>query len=78
MRKKKGLEPLAEWLLTFPKEGSLEEEAINILSDEKEVSSIEDVLKVLKILLQNGFLMKLKVVNGLEEKQVKRESLNHL
>lgn len=42
--KEKGLEPFAEWLLTFPKEGTLEQEASKYLSDEKEVTSIEDVL----------------------------------
>jgi uncharacterized protein len=42
--KEKGLEPFAEWLLTFPKAGALEKEASKYLSDEKEVMSIEDVL----------------------------------
>ncbi|EIJ79873.1 Tex-like protein [Bacillus methanolicus PB1] len=42
--KEKGLEPLAEWLLTFPKTGSVEEKAREFLSGEKEVNSIEDAL----------------------------------
>jgi protein Tex len=42
--KEKGLEPLAEWLLTFPTKGSMEAEAEKYLSDEKGVSSIEDAL----------------------------------
>jgi len=42
--KEKGLEPFAEWLLTFPKGGSIEEEASKYLSDEKEVTTVEDVL----------------------------------
>ncbi|KAA9017104.1 Tex family protein [Niallia endozanthoxylica] len=42
--KEKGLEPFAEWLLTFPKGVSLEEEASKYLSDEKEVMTVEDVL----------------------------------
>src|SRR4051812_12012823 len=42
--KEKGLEPFAQWLLTYPTEGSLEEVAREYLSDEKGVSTIEDVL----------------------------------
>jgi protein Tex len=42
--KEKGLEPFAEWLLTFPINGSLEDEARNYLSTEKEVSTIEEVI----------------------------------
>ena len=42
--KEKGLEPFAQWLLTFPKQGSLDEEASKYLSQEKEVTSIEDVI----------------------------------
>ncbi|WP_423800408.1 Tex family protein [Neobacillus sp. SAB-20_R2A] len=41
--KEKGLEPLAEWLLTLPKE-SVEEKAKEFLSEEKEVLTIEDAL----------------------------------
>lgn len=42
--KEKGLEPFAEWMLTFPKTGSLEEEAKKYLSEEKEVNSTDDVI----------------------------------
>lgn len=42
--KEKGLEPFAQWLLTFPVSGSLEEEAEKYLSEEKEVVSVEDVI----------------------------------
>lgn len=42
--KEKGLEPLAEWLLTFPVKGSLQDEANKYLSEEKEVHSIEDAI----------------------------------
>ncbi|MFB5197989.1 Tex family protein [Neobacillus sp. KR4-4] len=41
--KEKGLEPLAEWLLTCSKE-SIEEKAKQFLSEEKEVSTFEDAL----------------------------------
>lgn len=42
--KEKGLEPLAEWMMTFPKVGSLEEMASGYLSEEKEVLSVEDAI----------------------------------
>lgn len=41
--KEKGLEPLAEWLLTFSQE-SIEEKAGEFLSEEKEVLTIEDAI----------------------------------
>nr|WP_096190921.1 Tex family protein [Neobacillus soli] len=41
--KEKGLEPLAEWLLTFSKD-SIEEKAKQFLSDEKEVLTVEDAV----------------------------------
>ncbi len=70
--KEKGLEPFAQWLLAFPTEGSIEEEAHKFLSVEKEVSEKSLMfLPALKILLQNGFLMKLKAVNGLERETSK-------
>ena len=43
--KEKGLEPFALWLLSFPVTGSVEEEATNYLSDEKELFSIEEVIQ---------------------------------
>ncbi|RIW32769.1 RNA-binding transcriptional accessory protein [Bacillus salacetis] len=39
--KEKGLEPLAEWMLSFPTTGSLEAEAGKYISDENEVDSAE-------------------------------------
>ncbi|MBM7588011.1 uncharacterized protein JOC86_004586 [Bacillus pakistanensis] len=42
--KEKGLEPLANWMLGFPVEGSLAEEAHRYLSEEKEVSTIEEAI----------------------------------
>jgi protein Tex len=41
--KEKGLEPLAEWMLTFPMD-SIEDKAKGFLSEEKEVMSIEDAI----------------------------------
>ncbi|WP_026675772.1 Tex family protein [Alkalihalobacterium bogoriense] len=43
--KEKGLEPLAEWIVSQPKEGHVEEEAATYLSEEKEVHTIEDALQ---------------------------------
>ncbi|WP_176167191.1 Tex family protein [Mesobacillus jeotgali] len=42
--KEKGLEPLALWMLDFPVNGSLEEKALEFLSDEKGVESVEDAI----------------------------------
>nr|WP_295975457.1 Tex family protein [uncultured Bacillus sp.] len=42
--KEKGLEPLAEWLLTFPVPGSIEDEAGKYLSEEKGVTTIEEAI----------------------------------
>ncbi|RBP03239.1 Tex family protein [Rossellomorea aquimaris] len=42
--KEKGLEPLAEWLLTFPASGELEEKASLYVSEEKEVMTTEEAL----------------------------------
>lgn len=42
--KEKGLEPLAEWLLTFPKNVSVEEHAASFISEEKEVLTIEEAI----------------------------------
>lgn len=40
--KEKGLEPFADWLLTFPEE-NLDDKAKEYIDDEKEVSSLEEV-----------------------------------
>ncbi|MFI8577895.1 Tex family protein [Rossellomorea aquimaris] len=42
--KEKGLEPLAEWILTFPASGELEEKASLYVSEEKEVMTAEEAL----------------------------------
>lgn len=42
--KEKGLEPLAEWMMTFPIAGSLEDKASEFLSEEKEVASKEEAI----------------------------------
>ncbi len=42
--KEKGLEPLAHWLLTFPTEISIEEEAFKYLSEEHQIHTVEDAL----------------------------------
>ncbi|MEH7181263.1 Tex family protein [Neobacillus vireti] len=41
--KEKGLEPFAEWLLTFPK-SSIEEKAKEFLSEDKEVLTVEEAI----------------------------------
>ncbi|MBT2759615.1 RNA-binding transcriptional accessory protein [Mesobacillus foraminis] len=42
--KEKGLEPLAQWMLTFPLSGSVEKEAGTYLSEEKEVKTADDAI----------------------------------
>ncbi|MBP2243234.1 uncharacterized protein J2Z40_003822 [Cytobacillus eiseniae] len=42
--KEKGLEPFADWLLTFPITDSIDEKAKEFLSEEKEVNTIEEVV----------------------------------
>ncbi len=42
--KEKGLEPLAEWILTFPTTGFLEAKAKEFLSEDLEVMTVEDAL----------------------------------
>ncbi|MGD6805051.1 Tex family protein [Rossellomorea vietnamensis] len=42
--KEKGLEPLAEWMLTFPVNGNLESEAEKYVSVENEINSAEDAI----------------------------------
>ncbi len=42
--KEKGLEPLADWILTFPKAASLEEEASSYINAEKGVAAAEEAL----------------------------------
>lgn len=42
--KEKGLEPLAQWLMSFPAVGSLNEKAAEFLSEEKGVATTEDAI----------------------------------
>ncbi|WP_404407617.1 Tex family protein [Jeotgalibacillus malaysiensis] len=42
--KEKGLEPLATWLLSFPRNGDVEAKASEFVSEEKEVPNIEEAL----------------------------------
>jgi protein Tex len=42
--KEKGLEPLAEWLMSFPLSGNIEEKAQEFLSEEKEVVNTEEAI----------------------------------
>ena len=42
--KEKGLEPLAEWILSLPLQGSIEAEASKYLSDEKGVTTVEEAI----------------------------------
>ena len=42
--KEKGLEPFAEWLLAFPISISIEEKAVEFLSAEKEVETVEEAI----------------------------------
>lgn len=43
--KEKGLEPLAEWMLSFPISGSVESEAEKYISEEKEILTSADAIK---------------------------------
>lgn len=42
--KEKGLEPLAEWIMSFPQMGSVEAKAQEFLSEEKEVATVEEAI----------------------------------
>ncbi|GAA0321914.1 Tex family protein [Bacillus carboniphilus] len=43
--KEKGLEPLANWMLSFPLSGDIQEEAAKYLSEEKEVLTAEEAIQ---------------------------------
>lgn len=43
--KEKGLEPLAEWLLTFPTQGNLQQVVEEYISEEKEVVTADDAIE---------------------------------
>lgn len=42
--KEKGLEPLAQWMMSFPMQGSLNDKATEFLSEEKDVASTDDAI----------------------------------
>ncbi|WP_044894197.1 Tex family protein [Bacillus alveayuensis] len=42
--KEKGLEPLAKWMMTLPKDGSIEKEAEKYIDESKEVLTIEEAV----------------------------------
>jgi protein Tex len=42
--KEKGLEPLAQWILTFPSAGNVDKEAARYISEENDVKSAEEAL----------------------------------
>ena len=42
--KERGLEPLAEWIVTLPKSGSVEEIAMQYVNEEKEVFTVADAV----------------------------------
>ncbi|WP_096201985.1 Tex family protein [Bacillus sp. FJAT-45350] len=43
--KEKGLEPLAQWIFSLPKEGNPVKEAEKYINEEKEVASVEDAIQ---------------------------------
>jgi uncharacterized protein len=49
--KSKGLEPLADYLISLPLSGDIQEEASKYVQDEKEVSSVEEALQGAKDIL---------------------------
>ncbi|MCD7036719.1 RNA-binding transcriptional accessory protein [Metabacillus sp. GX 13764] len=49
--KEKGLEPLADWIYTFPASGSLEQKASEYISEEKEVHTAEEAIQGAKDIL---------------------------
>ncbi|CAG9623384.1 Protein YhgF [Sutcliffiella rhizosphaerae] len=53
--KEKGLEPYAQWLLTFPGSPTLEARAQDFLSEEKEVTTVEEVMEGAKDILAESF-----------------------
>ncbi|PFA68629.1 RNA-binding transcriptional accessory protein [Bacillus sp. AFS015802] len=80
--KEKGLEPLAEWILTFPTAGDLEEEASHYLSEEKEVTTVEEALQGAKDIIAEyisdeaayrDYIRRHTFRKGLIESKVKKE-----
>lgn len=80
--KEKGLEPLAEWILTFPAFGDLEEEASHYVSEDKEVMTIEEALNGAKDIIAEyisdeasyrEYIRSYTIRKGLIESKVKKE-----
>ncbi|PYZ92125.1 RNA-binding transcriptional accessory protein [Salipaludibacillus keqinensis] len=53
--KEKGLEPLAQWLMSLPKDGNVKEEAAKYVDDEKEVHNEEEALQGAKDIISEYF-----------------------
>ncbi len=70
--KEKGLEPLAQWMLTLPREGSLETKASDYLSEENQVISVEEALEGAKEILAETFSDDASVRDW-----IRRETFNH-
>lgn len=53
--KEKGLEPLAKWIMSLPKDGSVQQEARNYINDENEIHNEEDALQGAKDIISEYF-----------------------
>ncbi|UXH42683.1 RNA-binding transcriptional accessory protein [Rossellomorea vietnamensis] len=83
--KEKGLEPLAEWILTFPSKGALTSEASSYISEENEVTTVEEALGGAKDIIAEyisdeasyrDYIRKYTFRKGLIESKVKKEELD--
>ncbi|WP_152968626.1 Tex family protein [Rossellomorea vietnamensis] len=83
--KEKGLEPLAEWILTFPLKGDLSGEASNYISEENEVTTVEEALGGARDIIAEylsdeasyrDYIRKYTFRKGLIESKVKKEELD--
>lgn len=64
---KNGLEPLANWILTFPTDGSLEEEALKYLNEK--VKTVEDAIE------GAGFIIAEKISDNAEYRKALRQEM---
>lgn len=53
--KEKGLEPLAQWVMSLPQEGNVEQEAINYIDEENEIHNEVDALQGAKDIISEYF-----------------------
>ncbi|WP_416148595.1 Tex family protein [Salipaludibacillus sp. HK11] len=53
--KEKGLEPLAQWMMSLPKEGSIEQEARKYLNEEQEIHNEEEAIQGAKDIMSEYF-----------------------